>query len=419
MKKCVNFVKLKPNKKNVVIMFYINFSGGKYMRTLKKKSALVFGIILIVFAPLMASYEGLSISTPYPSLNIENSDSNMIIFNLKVKNYDMTPERVNLSVANLPKGWEYQFIGGGGLVNAVFAEPEASSEVQLWIIPDSEVQAGSYDFSVLAKGEQSSSYNLPLTVFLGQKLPERLQLKSELPSVEGTPDSTFSFSVNLQNNSAAETSINLNSEVPTGFSATFTQSYSTDKLSNITLDAGESKKLTVKVTPPQGVSEGTYPVKVIAATSTTSAQTEVTLNVKGQSNLTLSGDQGLLSFSAVAGKEKIVILILKNTGSADAKNIQLSASSPSNWKAEFTPKAVEEIAPGETATVKMTVTPSSQAITGDYGLKVSAQSKTSGNISQQFRVTIKTSSLWGIVAILIIALGVVILLLVMKKYGRR
>jgi len=389
------------------------------MKTLKKKSILVFGIVLIVFAPLMASYEGLSISTPYPSLNIENSDSNMIIFNLKVKNYNMTPERVDLSVANLPKGWEYQFIGGGGLVNAVFAEPEDSADVQLWIIPDSKVIAGSYDFSVLAKGEQSSSYSLPLTVFLGQKLPERLQMESELPSVEGTPDSTFSFTIDLQNNSAAETTINLKSVVPDGFSAGFTESYSTDKLSNVTLKAGESKKLKVTVNPPQGVSEGTYPVKVIAATATTSAQAEVTLNIKGQANLTLSGDQGLLSFSAIAGKEKIVTLILKNTGSAEATNIQLSDSSPSNWKAEFSPKAVEKIAPGEQATVKMTVTPSSQAITGDYGLKVSAQSSTSGNISQQFRVTIKTSSLWGIVAVLIIAAGVIILLLVMKKYGRR
>ncbi|MFA7107846.1 MAG: NEW3 domain-containing protein [Sphaerochaetaceae bacterium] len=389
------------------------------MKTLKKKSILVFGIVLIVFAPLMASYEGLSISTPYPSLNIENSDSNMIIFNLKVKNYNMTPERVDLSVANLPKGWEYQFIGGGGLVNAVFAEPEDSADVQLWIIPDSKVIAGSYDFSVLAKGEQSSSYSLPLTVFLGQKLPERLQMESELPSVEGTPDSTFSFTIDLQNNSAAETTINLKSVVSDGFSAGFTESYSTDKLSNVTLKAGESKKLKVTVNPPQGVSEGTYPVKVIAATATTSAQAEVTLNIKGQANLTLSGDQGLLSFSAIAGKEKIVTLILKNTGSAEATNIQLSDSSPSNWKAEFSPKAVEKIAPGEQATVKMTVTPSSQAITGDYGLKVSAQSSTSGNISQQFRVTIKTSSLWGIVAVLIIAAGVIILLLVMKKYGRR
>jgi len=419
MKKYVNFVKLEPNKKNIDIIYCINFLGGKYMRILKKKSTLVFGIILIVFAPLMASYEGLSISTPYPSLNIENSESNMITFDLKVKNYDMTPERVDLSVNGLPKGWEYQFIGGGGLVNAVFAEPEASASVQLWIIPDGEVKAGSYDFSVLAKGEQSSSYTLPLTVYLGQKLPERLQLESDLPSIEGTPDSTFSFSVDLQNNSAAETTINLNSEVPTGFSATFTESYSTDKLSNITLKAGTSKTLKVTVTPPQGVSEGTYPIKVIAGTSTTSAQTEVTLNIKGQANLTLSGDQGLLSFSAVAGKEKIVTLNIKNTGSAEAQNIQLSASSPSNWKAEFSPKAVEKIAPGEEATVKITVTPSSQAITGDYALKVSAQSKTSGNISQQFRVTIKTSSLWGIVAVLIIALGVVILLLVMKKYGRR
>ncbi|MCH3917939.1 MAG: NEW3 domain-containing protein [Spirochaetia bacterium] len=381
----------------------------------KKTLVAVVGMILLCVAPLLASYEGLSVSTSYPALNV--SDSDMIVFDLKVNNYDMAPGRVDLSVSGLPKGWDYQFVGGGGQVSAVFAAPNNPVDVQLWVIPNDGVKAGSYDFNVTANGKDAT-YSLPLTVLLGQKLPERLSLTTELKTINGAPDSDFTFQVTLHNNSAAETLINLNATVPDGFKAAFYEQYGSKEMSTVSIAAGATKTMKVTVTPPQGVSEGSYPVTVIAKAATTSAAVPVTLQVKGQPKLALSGENGILSFSAVAGKEKVFTLELKNSGTADAKDVSLTASSPSNWNVTFTPSKLDSVAAGATTKVKMTVNPSSQAITGDYGLTANA-STSSSRVSQQFRVTIKTSSLWGLVAILIIAGAVIILLLAVKKFGRR
>jgi uncharacterized membrane protein len=110
---------------------------------------------------------------------------------------------------------------------------------------------------------------------------------------------------------------------------------------------------------------------------------------------------------------------LKNSGTADAKGIKLSSSTPSNWNVTFNPSSVEDLAAGDTATVKATIRPSSEALTGDYSLALSASSENSGNISEQYRITVKTSSMWGIISVIIIAAAALLLVFAVKKFGRR
>lgn len=372
-------------------------------------------------APLCAeAYEGISVSTAYPSLNVsEKQNGDMIVYNLSVKNYNMAPGRVDLSVSGLPDGWQYQFVGGGGLVSAVFAEPDSPVSVQLWVIPSDAVAAGTYDFTVNAKSrEGDASYSLPLTVMMGQKLPERLSVESENEGVEGTPGSDLSFQFTIHNNSAAESLIDLASQAPDGFSVKFTEQYGSKTINNVSIGAGGSSTITATVTPPQGVSEGTYPVTVIAKAGSVSAAAQQTLTIKGQPQLSLTGEDGILSFSATAGKPKNVKLEVANNGTADAADVELSASTPSGWSATFTPEKIDKVAAGETQEVTMEVKPSSQAITGDYQMTVRASSETS-SISQVFRTTIKTGTMLGLVSLLVIALAVLILIFTMKKYGRR
>jgi len=387
---------------------------------MKKSRGLVLLLIFILIlnsSIFASSYEGLSVSTEYPSLNVD--DSSMIIFDLLIKNYQITPSRVDLSVVNLPKGWDSQFVGGGGKINAVFSDQDKPVSAQLWLIPPKDVKSGQYDLSVRATTAEGYSYSLPLTVFLGQKIPQRLAISSELDQLEGNPGNDFSFNVTIKNNSAAPTFMDLTSQVPSGFKTTFKEQYGSKEINTLSIDAGKSSTVKVTVTPPQGVDEGDYPVSVVAKAATTSATTNVNLKIKGQDNLSLSGTDGLLSFSAVAGKEKTFTLELKNTGTAESKDIKLTSSSPSNWKVTFIPKKVDSIAAGKTAEVKMTVTPASEAITGDYQMQATANSSTSARSSAQFRVTVKTASTWGVISIIIIAGAVIILLLATRKFGRR
>ncbi len=383
-----------------------------------KFMVLLLIITLVISSSIFAtSYEGLSVSTEYPSLNVD--DTSMIIFDLSVKNYQITPSRVDLSIVDLPSGWESQFVGGGGKINAVFSDQDKPVSAQLWLIPPKNVKSGKYDFSVKASTAEGYSYSLPLTVYLGQKIPQRLSIKSELDQLEGNPGTDFSFNVTIKNNSAASTFMDLVSQAPDGFKTTFKEQYGTKEINTLSIDAGKSSTVKVTVTPPQGVKEGNYPISIVAKASTTSASSDVNLKIKGQDNLSLSGPDGLLSFSAVAGKEKTFTLELKNQGTAESKDIKLTSSSPSNWKVSFIPEKIDSLAAGQTTEVKMNVTPASEAITGDYQMRATATSSTSAKSTPQFRVTVKTASTWGIISIIIIAAAVIILLLATKKFGRR
>lgn len=378
------------------------------------------GLLMLLAVPLFAAYEGISVSTSYPSLNVSSQQNGQIIvYDLAVKDYNMAPGRVDLSIEGLPEGWQYQFVGGGGLVSAVFAEPDDPVTVKLWVIPNDGVEAGTYDFSVVAKSrEGDASYELPLTVTLGQKLPERLAMDSEDDDIEGTPGSDLSFQFTIHNNSAAESLIDLASEAPSGFAVKFTEQYGSKTINNVTIAAGGTSTVKATVTPPQGVSEGTYPVTVFAKAGGVSASVKQNLTIKGQSSLSLTAEGDLLSFSAHAGKEKTVKIEVTNNGTADAKDVKLTANTPTGWSATFSTPTIDTVAAGKTEEVTMTVKPSSQAITGDYQMSVRAQSGSS-TINSAFRVTITTGSMLAVISLLVIALAVLILVFTMKKFGRR
>jgi uncharacterized membrane protein len=387
------------------------------MKNFKSKFFLLILSMFFSLSIFASSYEGLSVSTQYPSLNVD--DSSMIIFDLSIKNYQIAPSRVDLSISDLPNGWDSQFVGGGGKITAVFCDQDSPVSAQLWLVPPEDVKSGEYDITVNATTADGYSYQLPLTVYLGQKIPQRLAIESELSEIEGNPGDDFTFNVTIKNNSAAPTFMDLASQTPNGFKTTFKEQYGSKEINTLTIEAGKSSTLKVTVSPPKGIDEGTYPVSIIAKASTTSAKADIELNVKGQDDLSLTGIDGLLSFSAVAGKEKTFTLQLTNTGSAESNNIELSSSSPTNWKVSFNPEEISSLGSGEKTEIQMTVTPASEAITGDYQLKASASSDTSAISSPQFRVTVKTASTWGIISILIIAAAVIILLLATKKFGRR
>ncbi|MDZ7792193.1 MAG: NEW3 domain-containing protein [Spirochaetia bacterium] len=381
---------------------------------MKKQVVAILCILVFGAMPLMA-YTGLSVSTDFPS--IYTSETGMITFDLKVRNYGLSPQRVNLSVTSVPNGWEHVFVGGGGVVEAVFAETDQAANVQLWVDPPEDLSAGAYSIVVRAQGSEDT-FSLPLTVKTGENLPQKLSLDPELPSVRGTPDSDFTYNVSLQNNSASEVLVNLDAQAPQGFQVTFKQGYGNKEISTLPVDAGASKEVKVNVDPPQGVSQGTYKVEVAAKSSGTSASTVLTMDIEGQPELALAGPGGRLSGSAVAGREKTFTLTLENSGTAEAKNISMNSSSPRNWNVEFSPQKIDSLPAGKTEEVKATVTPSSEAITGDYNVTFGARSDM-GNTSEKFRITVRTSSLWGIVAILIIAAAAVVLVFAVRRFGRR
>jgi uncharacterized membrane protein len=79
---------------------------------------------------------------------------------------------------------------------------------------------------------------------------------------------------------------------------------------------------------------------------------------------------------------------------------------------------VDTIAAGQYAQVTAYISAASDAITGDYVVTLNAKSD-DASTSSDFRVTVKTSTTWGLVGVIIIVALVLALSLIFKKFGRR
>ena len=80
----------------------------------------------------------------------------------------------------------------------------------------------------------------------------------------------------------------------------------------------------------------------------------------------MAGRDGVLSARAEAGKEASIPIVITNTGTAPADDIELSGNAPSGWKVTFEPKTIDRIAPNQNKEVQALVTPPEKAIAGDY-----------------------------------------------------
>src|SRR5690606_41230170 len=90
----------------------------------------------------------------------------------------------------------------------------------------------------------------------------------------------------------------------------------------------------------------------------------------------------------------------------------------SGWEVTFDQETVPEIPPGETAVVTATITPSEQAVAGDYVITFSASSEEADD-EIEVRTTVNPSPVWGILGIGLIVLTLVGLAWVFRRFGRR
>ncbi len=358
----------------------------------------------------------LAVFADYPVRVVAAGDS--VTFDLTLHG-GAEPETVHLDVEDLPEGWKATFRGGGDVIEAAHVEPENRTAVDLKVEPPADVTVDTYHFAVIARGE-SETIEVPIGVDVKEKVPASLSLEVDLPTLKGKADTTFRYDATLENDGNEELSINLIAEAPEGFQVDFT--LTGKEVSSFPIAPGESKRLDVEVEPPDDAPGGSYEIDVVAeggaARASTTLVADVT-EVAGKPTLDVTGPGGRLSGEATIGKETLLDIVVRNTGEAAAHNVKLSASEPSGWSVEFEPEEIGRLSPNSQTEVKAKVKPAEKAVAGDYEITVRARPEEASSESAEFRITVRTSTMWGIVGVGIIAVAVVIVGLAVMRFGRR
>jgi len=362
-----------------------------------------------------ASQAGIYLVTDYPSLTLQAGATTTLA--LSLRNQNEPPARVALRVEDVPEGWKVALLGGGKPVAAAMPATDASVPLQLRFELPAKVEARSYRVRVVAEAP-GKRIELPVDVTLADELPAQLGIESKLPALRGGPRTTFDYQFTVRNDSGRDLLVNLTAETPQFFEPTFTENYGSQELTSVPVKAGESKELKLSVKPPSSVKAGSYPVIVHASAEGASASAKLALEIVGHPELRIAGRDGIMSATARAGQTETVPIVVRNEGSAPAQAIELSASAPSGWKIEFEPKTLAQIEAGKEAEAQARITPSDRSLVGDYMATIRA-SGGGENASGEFRITVQTSGLWGIVGVIIIAIAVLVLVGAVARFGRR
>jgi uncharacterized membrane protein len=375
-------------------------------------SALVLATVPAL-APAVLAADALSLTTPFPAVSV--SPGNRVSFNLSVK---ASPSaRVDLSVAGVPSSWTAALHGGGFIVSAVQTSGNDATEVRL----DVDVPAdatGSTRITVTAKGN-GATVDLPLDINAEANASGEVKVESDYESLRGSSSQPFTFNLNISNQKDQDLTYSATGQGPDGWTVD-TKLTGSAQAASATVKAGGTAGVTVTVTPADNAPADTYPIQVVTTVGGEQFTTDLTVEITGSYTISLSTPDQVLSAHGASGNVTDQTFTITNTGTAPITNVTMSASPPTNWDVKFDPATTDAIQPDQSVTVTAHVTPSGDAIAGDYEIKFTAKAKEAASGDDTtIRFTVEASILGAIVGAALIVAAIGGLYWVFRRYGRR
>lgn len=386
------------------------------MRKVTVTVALFIAVLSALATPLAAQTDtgqtGLTLTTPYPGLTVEPGDT--ASFDLLLTAASTTT--VDLSVDGVPEGWTASFRGGGFVVNQVTAGTDEAPDLTLSVIIPTGTADGSFPLTVSAESAGSSA-TLAIEVVVQGGAGGTVTMTPEYSGVRGPSSETFTFPVDIRNDSPAEVQLELSAEGPIGW-VVEARPQSQTQASAITVDPGATTKITVTANPSTTAAAGVYDLRVVARGGGVDAEAPLQVQITGSFDMQISTPDQRLNADVTAGQATQFPVIVFNTGTADLVQVSLDSIPPSGWEVTWDTELIPTIAAGDFATVNATITPSAEAIAGDYQITFRASSD-DANASMDVRTTVSPSAFGGLVGIGLILLTLAALGWVFRRFGRR
>ena len=316
----------------------------------------------------------------------------------------------------LPRASSRRSEAGGSIVQSVYTGGDVPPELELSVAIPEDAAPGDHQLVVTATAP-SGSTELPLDIIVADVSAGDVTLTSDFPNLRGASDATFSFDLDLANDTSQDIDFSLEGEGPEGWTVTV-QPSTEEQAATVAVAAGDSESIRATVTPAFQAEAGAYPILVRAVGGDREAEAQLNVEVTGTFGMDLTTPDGRLNTTVSAGGSTQFPIVVVNSGSAPLTAVALSATPPRDWDVTFEPAEVPTVAVGESANIVATITPAGNAVAGDYVVTFSARSEDADD-EMALRTTVETSTIWGIVGIALIVLVLVGLALVFRRFGRR
>jgi uncharacterized membrane protein len=167
------------------------------------RKSIAFLLLVLIFSPIAFAAEppppeikGLWLTTDYPAATVRAGEETR--FNLSLVNHGLAPQRASLTIDNAPQGWTVELRGAGREVAAALVDYNAKASLELKLKVPRDAKPGKHTLTVKATSSERS-YELPIALTVDAETEAALTAEPKLPTLRGTPKSTFDFRVAVKN----------------------------------------------------------------------------------------------------------------------------------------------------------------------------------------------------------------------------
>ena len=378
----------------------VRASGNPGSARRATRVALVLGLLTALagpLAPLTAAAGGVTVTTPFPAIVAEPGSTASFKLAIDVS----SARQVSLKAEDVPSGWTARFRGGGLVIDGAYVTPGDTPDVTLDVeIPD-DAAAGSTNLRVVATGGGGVD-TLPLTIRVADAAAGDVTLTSRLPRAPGRQR----LDVHVQRHApqrhgrghdvhdAGDRPGRLDRRRQAAEPGT-----GDDPHGRTPVPPATSRSPPTRASTPAA---GSYPITL-----------DDERRRQGRDPRPRGHDHRHLHAHASArptrscrrrptrAPRRSSRSSLANTGSAPVTGVAFSSTTPTGWTVEFTPADAATVDPGTPVPVTATITPSADAIAGDYELTITAKgAEASDDVT--IRVRVETPQLWWIVGVVLI-----------------
>ncbi|NLM44731.1 MAG: hypothetical protein GX201_12095 [Clostridiales bacterium] len=380
----------------------------------RKHLSLALMIMFLFLAVEVSAAGGISIYTTYPSIVVKPGEN--IETAITVSNTTGIGREIEMKILSMPENWEAYLEGGGRIIDRVHVTKD-NAIIYLNVKVPKEAEEGDYTVVLEASsGGYSDRLNMRYTI--KSDIENKGDIETNYKELKGSSNTSFKYELKIKNNKNDSQTYSLGAEVDRGWQVKFTEKYDSKEIASIPIEANGTANLEVEIKPPATITAGEYTIPIAAVSSGEILRTDVKVIITGTYGMKVTTVTGRLNAETTAGRKETIDIVIENTGSTELRNIKLSSWQPSGWEVEFDKENIDVIAAGESETIKTTIIPDEKALVGDYVVEISAKTPEVTS-SAEIRVMVKTSTLWGLVAIGVIALLAFGLYKIFKTYGRR
>jgi len=339
------------------------------------------------------------------------------IFNVDIRNPFDETIYLNLSLI-YPENWAaYLTSQSGERVTAVSLRPSGSTKIKVVAKIPGDAATGTYPLTVLASSSKvSDSIRLTVTVEKGEPV---LSVNLDTPSVNAYSGSAATYEFEVSNIGTGDAVYDIGVEgLPEGYTYTI-QDNKGNVLSSIYMPPQASRKLFLRVKVPYGEEPHSIGFNLtFAREGSVVAHVALTLNILGKYEIKYKTENFLLEMP-VGGTAEFM-LDIENSGASELTSVMVKLLSvPSGLNVTVEPDYIPSLKPGDTASFKLTVISSGDMNAGDYYVTLVIVSDQVDSESRFIRVSLYQSTETAYLGYALLAVAVIVLLVVYRRYGRR